>query len=304
MKRTGAWVAGAPSRWPCCSRLPRRSHEDCLRGESGQADPEDCGQADPECEGVRRQKYNPEINNFFTQRVTINAGDTVSFRTEGFHTIDLPGAAKSDLPLIMPSGTTSGVNDAAGSPFWFNGLPSVGINPALFARQGPGTYNGTTRDRLGAPARNGAPKPMNIKFSKPGVYKYFCDVHPGMVGTSIVKPKGAKIPSAKRAEGLAKQITSDVKMAKKLAKKKPAEGHGRSRRGGQWRRRVLHDVPGHAEGEGEHDVSRSRWAEGTREMHTATFGPASVLKTLSDAFQGANFPSQGVYPSDPAAIVV
>ncbi len=39
-------------------------------------------------------------------------------------------------------------------------------------------------------------------------------------------------------------------------------------------------------------------------MHTATFGPASVLKTLSDGFQGANFPSQGLYPSDPAAIVV
>ena len=42
----------------------------------------------------------------------------------------------------------------------------------------------------------------------------------------------------------------------------------------------------------------------TREMHTATFGPASVLKTLSDGFQGANFPSQGLYPSDPASIVV
>ena len=42
----------------------------------------------------------------------------------------------------------------------------------------------------------------------------------------------------------------------------------------------------------------------TREVHTATFGPASVLKTLSDGFQGANFPSQGLYPSDPAAIVV
>ena len=42
----------------------------------------------------------------------------------------------------------------------------------------------------------------------------------------------------------------------------------------------------------------------TREVHTATFGPASVLKTLSDGFGGVDFPSQGLYPSDPASIVV
>ena len=113
--------------------------------------------------------------------MTIHTGDTVSFRLEGFHTIDLPGASKSDLPLILPNGTTTGVNDAAGSPFWFNGLPSLGLNPMLLARQGPGTYNGSTRIDSGLPL--GPPKPLNVKFSKPGVYKYFCDVHPGMVGT-------------------------------------------------------------------------------------------------------------------------
>ena len=78
-------------------------------------------------------KYNPDINNFFTQRVTINAGDTVKFQITGFHTVDLPGSTKDDLPLIVPGSPTTGVNDAAGIPFWFNGLPSVGINPQLFA---------------------------------------------------------------------------------------------------------------------------------------------------------------------------
>ena len=89
--------------------------------------------------------------------MTINAGDTVSFRIEGFHTIDLPGSSNSDLPLILPNGTTSGVNDAAGSPFWFNGLPSVGLNPALFARSGaeaPTTApRGSTRGSRSATVR-------------------------------------------------------------------------------------------------------------------------------------------------------
>ena len=46
----------------------------------------------------------------------------------------------------------------------------------------------------------------------------------------IVKPKGKKIPSAKRSQtALVKQITGDVKVARKLAKSKPADEHGRPR---------------------------------------------------------------------------
>ena len=62
---------------------------------------------------------------------------------------------------------------------------------------------------------------MKVRFNKPGVYKYFCDVHPGMVGYVVVKAKGKKIPSAKKVHAaLVKQITGDVKTAKKLAKAK------------------------------------------------------------------------------------
>ena len=204
--------------------------------------------------------------------------------------------------MILPNGTTTGVNDAAGNPFWFNGLPSLGLNPLLFARQGPGTYNGSTRIDSGLPL--GPPKPLNIKFSKPGVYKYFCDVHPGMVGTSSSSPRARRSPRRSRQTALAKQITGDVKVARKLAK---SEAGRRTRSASASRPNdgveLYAMFPRHAEGQAEHAVTFTM-SKDTRETHTATFGPASVLKTLSDGFQGANFPSQGVYPSDPAAIVV
>jgi plastocyanin len=304
MKRTGAWVAGAACATTLAfSATATAATRIVYAGNPNKLTQKIAGKLIPNVKAFG-QKYNPEINNFFTQRVTINAGDTVSFRTEGFHTVDLPGATKSDLPLIIPGGTTSGVNDAAGNPFWFNGLPSVGINPALFARQGPSTYNGTTRVDSGLPLGNGAPKPMNIKFNKPGVYKYFCDVHPGMVGYVVVKAKGAKIPSAKQANAaVVKQITGDVKTAKKLAKKKQPKDTvdlGEAASGGV---EFLGMFPGTLKVKANTVVTFAMGPQ-TRETHTATFGPASVLKTLSDGFQGASFPSQGVYPSDPSSIVL
>ncbi len=250
-------------------------------------------------------KYNPDINSFFTQRVTINAGDTVSFRVNGFHTIDLPGKSKTDLPLILPQGTTATGNDAAGNPFWWSGkLPNVGINPALFARSGPKTYSGTQRIDSGLPAGNGPPKPLNVKFNKPGVYEYFCDVHPGMVGFVVVKPKGKRIPSARQVHtSLVNQITGDVKTARKLAKaKQPANtvDLGESARDGVELYTMFPNTLKVSAG----TTVTFTMSRQSRETHTATFGPTSVLKTLSDGFQGATFPAQGVYPSDPSSIVV
>ncbi len=250
------------------------------------------------------QKYNPGVNNFFTQRVTINAGDTVSFRIEGFHTVDFPGKSKGDLPLIVPGSPVSGAVDAAGNPFWFNGLPNVGLNTQLFSRQGPSTYNGTTRIDSGLPVGNGAPKPLNIKFNKPGVYKFYCDVHPGMIGYVVVKPKGKRIPSAKRAKAaLVRQITGDVKTAKKLAKgKQPTDTVDLGEAAGDGVE--LYSMFPQTLTVKANTVVTFTMSKRSRETHTATFGPASLLKTLSNAFEGVNFPAQGVYPSDPKSIVV
>ncbi|HXO07824.1 MAG TPA: plastocyanin/azurin family copper-binding protein [Solirubrobacteraceae bacterium] len=302
MKRTGAWVVGSTCGVALLfSATATAATRTVYAGTPSKLTQKIASKLIPNLKSFGG-KYNPDINSFFNQRLTIHTGDTVSFRIQGFHTVDLPGSARSALPLILPNGTTTGINDAAGSPFWFNGLPSLGVNPALLARQGPATYDGTTRIDTGVPV--GPAKPLNVKFNKPGAYRYFCDVHPGMVGTVIVKPKGKKIPSAKQSQkALVRQITGDVKVVKKLAKSRPASNTvslGESADDGV---ELFTMFPQTLKVKPNTTVTFTM-SKDTREVHTATFGPTSVLKTLSDGFAGANFPSQGLYPSDPASIVV
>ena len=103
-----------------------------------------------------------------------------------------------DLPLILAGSTITGVNDAAGKPFWFNGkLPSLSLNPSVVIPQPGTTYDGTKRILDPAPAL-GPPKPVKVTFTKTGTYKYFCDIHTGMVGYVVVKAAGKPIPSAKQ----------------------------------------------------------------------------------------------------------
>ena len=245
--------------------------------------------------------YDPGINAFFNKKTTINAGDTVSFQILGFHDIDIPAKGGAAVPLLVPGKLTTGVNDAAGNPFWFNGkVPSLGFNPVLFAPNKSLAYNGSKRLDSGLPLSSGPPKPFNVKFTKPGTYKFFCDVHPGMVGTVVVKPAGAAIPSAKQdAAAVVAQATADIKAAKKAAAaKQPADtvSLGESAPGGvelyNMFPATLTVNPG--------TVVTFHMSKYTDEVHTATFGNTSTLKTLAKGFTTPNFPSQGVYPSDPA----
>src|SRR6478609_2327150 len=85
-------------------------------------------------------------NAFFPGKLTINAGDSVSFIPTGFHNVDIPKQGGSWVPFLIPSGQkVAGSLDAAGAPFWFNGQDAMGPNPALFAAAGFGkkfTYTG------------------------------------------------------------------------------------------------------------------------------------------------------------------
>lgn len=243
--------------------------------------------------------YNPDINAFFNKKTTINVGDTVSFVVAGFHTIDLPGKAGAPVPLIVPGKTlVSGVNDAAGNPFWFNGrVPNVGLNPALLAPPKAKAYNGTSRLDSGLPL--GKPKPFNVTFTKAGSYKYFCDVHPGMIGTVVVKPAGKAIPTAKQdAKALTAQATSDIKAALKVSKTKPPANTvslGESAPGGV----ELFTMFPATLTVSPNTVVTFQMSKHSFETHTATFGPTAELKKLAKGFEGVNFPAQGVFPSDP-----
>lgn len=243
------------------------------------------------------------VNNFLVNRITIHVGDTVEWNgaslSGGFHTVDIPKLHGSDLPLIVPTGSTvTGANDAAGNPFWFNGnVPVLGFDPLLFMPVGGTTYNGTKRVDSGLPL--GKPHNFKVKFTAVGTYKYFCDVHYGMGGTVVVKAKGAAIPSAKNdAATLKKQEQKYLAEAKRVAKTKPPAGQvslGASGPGGLEVFAMFPSVLNINAGTTVQFVMSRQ----TRETHTATFGPASYVNPLAASFAGPAPAPAAVYPSDP-----
>jgi plastocyanin len=253
-------------------------------------------------------KYGGGVDNFLVNRVTINVGDTVEWNgkalANGFHTVDFPAKGGGDLPLILPTGNkVTGVSDAAGKSFWFNGqVAALGFNPALFAGSKGGTYNGSKRIDSGLPV--GKPANFKLKFTKAGVYKYFCDVHPGMVGFVVVKPKGKPIPSAKDdKKTLAKAEAAYIAGAKKLDKTSPTGPNVSVGASGANGLEVFAMFPGKLTVANGTTVTFSM-APGTREVHTATFGPTKYVTDLANAFASSQvFPGNAVYPSDPPGTI-
>jgi plastocyanin len=252
-----------------------------------------------------QKKYNPDVNAYFPQKVTIHVGDTVSFiRGMMPHTIDIPPVGGQDLPLIV-TGAPAAVNDAAGNPFWYSGkLPSLGLNPALLA---PGpmnvSYNGTARVDSGFFLGKGAAPAFNVTFTKAGVFKVFCDVHYGMTGTVVVLPKSKPLPTAAQDKtALRGQEMADLKALKTAAKIKPPKNSvsvGSSGPGGSelfaMFPATLHVKVG--------TVVTFSVSPDTREVHTVTFGSKAYLTQLLGGFLAQPGPTaQGLYPSDVPAL--
>jgi plastocyanin len=252
-----------------------------------------------------QNKYGAGANAFLLQKVTINAGDTVVWNgarlADGFHDVDFPASGGSDQPLLLPTGTTvSGVNDNNGNPFWFNGQPNVGFNPQVAAPSGGNTYDGTTRVVSGLPL--GPPADFKVKFTRPGTYKYFCDVHYGMSGEVVVRPAGKPVPSAKRdANALKAQEKRFAAEAKGLQHTHPGKDTvslGASRGDGL---EVFKMFPATLKVKKD-TVVTFMMSKQTRETHTATFGdtsPNGFVTTLAKtAFTSNPIDPIGAYPSD------
>jgi plastocyanin len=103
-------------------------------------------------------------------------------------------------------------------------LPPPGSDPALFAPTPPtGPYDGTTFVNSGLqPAGDTAPQPFTMSFAKTGKYKYFCVIHPGMVGqVNVVDSGKTTSPKAAKAAGIAqakKYSKEGIAAHKKLVK--------------------------------------------------------------------------------------
>jgi plastocyanin len=164
-----------------------------------------------------------DANLYFPQRVQIHVGDTVTFKSDGFHTATYLGTHKGDeFPIFAPAEDKSaygGIADAAGSPFYFNGLPKFAYNVPALAPIGSNVIKG------GADVHSSGildKKGYTFKFTKPGDYVFHCLVHGMMSVHVVVKPKAARLQSpTKTLKALAAEVVSAVATAKALDKVAP-----------------------------------------------------------------------------------
>ncbi len=146
-----------------------------------------------------QQKYFSDANAFFPSSVAVHVGDRVKFVPVGFHNVRFLGkGAKLGGPFVPTGKAVAGATDAAGVPFAFNGQPALATNPAIF---GPGQLgktvvtNGSKDIQSGLPL-SPKPKPMTVRFTKAGLFRYYCELHPGMKGSVRVATKRTPVPSA------------------------------------------------------------------------------------------------------------
>jgi plastocyanin len=165
------------------------------------------------------QSTGSDVNDFFPHRVTIHVGDRIRFVPTGFHTVDLPGRRTSKLAVITPTGQPiAGSTDAAGAPFWFNGQSGLTFNPLLLA-SGFGksrSYTGAKAVLSGFPLAQ-RPKPMTVRFTRTGTFRYFCDVHLGMTGFVRVVSARRSVPSAAADRAtVRRQVATTLRIARAL----------------------------------------------------------------------------------------
>jgi plastocyanin len=254
------------------------------------------------------QSTGSDVNDFFPHQVTIHAGDTVRFVPNNFHTVDLPGSRKSKIPIISPlAQPIAGAVDAAGAPFWFNGRPALGFTPTLLqsAFGKSRSYTGAKAVLSGLPLSN-KPKPMTVRFTRTGTFRYFCDVHFGMTGIVRVVGKSRPVPSAAADRTtVRRQVAATLATAKALPKSTtPPANTVDVGLGGKGNVSLFAFVPSALTVPTGTTVTFRIGARS--DIHTATIGPGdpekqptSYLGQIEAGLQGAVLDPRGVYPSEP-----
>jgi plastocyanin len=245
-----------------------------------------------------------DANLYFPRKVEVHVGDTVTFKSDGFHTATYLGTHKADeFPIFAPApdkSTYSGIADAVGKPFWFNGMPKFAYNIAqVFAPIGSNVIRG------GADVHSSGildKKGYRYKFTKPGDYVFHCLIHPMMSVHVVVKARTAHLPTVTRTlKAVAAEINAAVATAKQLDKVTPATpntvyaGVGKQVAGGSielmtFKPQKLQVKVG---------TTVTFQLNSPMEIHNMVFGPTDYLKqsfeTLDLVPQGPGQPNQ-VWP--------
>ena len=220
--------------------------------------------------------------------VSVHVGDSVRFRIRGglIHTVTFVPRGQSIPPFAAfdPAHPVSGVTDANGMPFWFNGQPRPIANPkAAFPTAGQ-TVTGGAFVNSGIPSDQAKGKAFRVAFPKTGTFKFVCLVHPGMHGTVKVLPRSAQIPShAQDAAAAKREIAAIVKEAKAKAKISVPAGQVDVGRTGH-RLTINAMFPATTTVKAGHAVTFSMAGQSRVEIHTVTIGPESVTAPVENTF--------------------
>ena len=250
-----------------------------------------------------------DANQYFRRTVTIHRGDKVKWNINGFHSVTFAPEGEDPPGLITPdpANPVSGQNDAAGTPFFFNGqVPNLNLNLAAATPQGdPATHDPAALTSSGLPLQ-GPIGPYTLKFPELGTYTYVCTVHPGMdAKVKVVKP-GRPIPSAKKDRKAAKK--EQRKALKKTQKLSAGQGTGdlqnaiqagNDRAGGAT---VFKFFPANAAVKVGQTITL-QMPPSSSEVHSFTFGPSNdkdlYVDQIATRLLGPVFDPIGSYPSDP-----
>jgi plastocyanin len=254
-----------------------------------------------------------DLNQFFPSAIRIHAGDSVKWTIAGFHVVTFPKKGEAPPQLAVPDASkpASGVNDAAGAPFWFNGQGTPIVPAVVGLGTGSGkAYTGAAAVGSGFPTGE-KPKPFVVKFPKAGSYTYFCTIHPGMKAKVTVVAKGKAVPSARAdAARTKKQLAQGLATLKKLDKTKVGAANtvvaGPDAKGGP----VLFRFSPNALTTKVNTPVSLQMTAGTTEIHTFTFakdvkaaGKRAEKELLAPLPGGGGPPTlafspKWVYPSD------
>lgn len=217
---------------------------------------------------------------FFPRTVKVNAGDKVAFHINGFGAVHFGGGKLPALGAADPNAPVSGANGPDGQPFWFNGQPSIRINPFYLAPTGDMKVTGKGIDSTGLPMEDGQPKPRVFTFTKTGSFKFIDPLHPKVKGKVVVVPKGKKVPSAAADKAAAaKQLAKLVKEAKKAEKAKVADN---TIRFGNDTRNVMFFkfFPGNLKVKAGQPIALETGKQ-VNDLHNLAIGPIEWMKNVS-----------------------
>jgi plastocyanin len=232
-------------------------------------------------------------NAFYPRSVKIHKGDKIKFSIVGFHNVLFSPKGKTPPSFVVPAGTVSGLKDAAGADFWFNGQAALAPNGDVFAPTGGKTVTGKKLVGSGVGG-----KPFKWKFTRKGKFTILCSIHAGMTLKVDVKGKKAKVPSKKAdAKRVAKQVKSAKKLAKKLVAFQGPAGDAVQAGSDQKGVASLAFYPTAKTVKVGVPVTFSMPKSST-EIHNVAFGPDDYLAGLAKAFE-QSFDATTIYPSEP-----